>query len=1255
MHAARTLRGIVAATVLILTIISVAKAEYGGGSGTRDNPYQIWTPEQMDAIGTDPNNWGKHFKLMADIDLSAYSGSSFHLIGSRWGPGGIRPFTGVFDGDGHTISGLSYSTQEQYPIGLFIYIGYGGFGSDRTEVKNLRLAGVNIDAPKADRVGVLVGSLTSGAITNCSAVDATVAGNSYVGGLIGESNATIRDCSYTGSVTSSGIAGGLVGATDQGAILDCRFEGTVTGQNSVGGLVGWNRISIISCGAAGSVTGNLGVGGCVGYNYGWSYDYPGNITSCWSAAFVKGTDARVGGFIGENASGTIKSCWASGSVEGDSEVGGFAGWASGIVSDCYASGPVRGQTNVGGFAGSTSSSSSYCYSIGRVSGEQSIGGFTPAGSPYQCYWDVQTSGTTQGAGQGKTTAEMMTAATFIGWGYEGLWTIAEGIDYPRLVWENSGGDPLIDPQRTYGGGTGEPNDPYLIDTPEQLISISFYRADFSKHFLFTADLDFNSIDLNEFVPLTINGTLDGGGHHILNFRYLADQHGTVGLLGTVGPAAIVRNLHMVNVRVAGAQAVGALVARNSGRVQDCSVTGTVEGQSETGGLVGYNTGQVIRCTAEVQVTGKDLTGALVGHNTGWVEACSAGGRIVGESSVGGLVGSNDKEIISSYSTADVTGQKEVGSLVGTAGRARFWQACPAPPAHFVPGLSDSRITACYSTGQVSGQQSLGGLIGKNAGVVTGCYAACPVLVTAGKSGSPATVNADAGGLVGKNEYGVVYLSYWDTQVSGLLQSAGGRGRTTARMQTADTFNGWDAFNVWAIEEGRSYPYFQRMDPSGRPMTADPHRYAAGTGMAADPYQIQTPQQWLSIGYHRDDWDKHFILMNDLDLREIDPNAVWTIGIPTTPFIGVFDGNGHTIANFTLRHDGELYVGMFGCLGSALLAPYATPGSISNLRLANADVHGFCHVGGLAGYNDKGGDISACSVGGHVAATGKDAGGLVGYNLGSIKDCSSTCAVTAQEVAGTLTGYNGGTVASSVGSGRVRTTGSRDSYAGGLVGDNGGTIQLSHFVGSVLGKYTAGGLAALNEGTIWMCSARATVTGTYLLGGLVGYNESGRTIIGSFASGTTIGGNAAGGLVGHNAGTISNCFAAGQVRGDERIGGLVGSCSDATEIRFCYSSCLVKGRNLVAGFVGELPRWDKVDITSCFWDIDSSTMTDGVATADPDPSGVLGLRRSNMRAGLTAAVAPWGFVGKMDVWKILDGQDYPRLSWEAASKRNDTAK
>ncbi|MHC4109643.1 MAG: hypothetical protein ACYSUY_01120 [Planctomycetota bacterium] len=75
-----------------------AQAKYGGGSGTAGDPYLIYTSEQMNAVGTNPDDWRKQFKLMADIDFGGSTQTKFNFIGYSG-----KPFSGVFDGNRHSI------------------------------------------------------------------------------------------------------------------------------------------------------------------------------------------------------------------------------------------------------------------------------------------------------------------------------------------------------------------------------------------------------------------------------------------------------------------------------------------------------------------------------------------------------------------------------------------------------------------------------------------------------------------------------------------------------------------------------------------------------------------------------------------------------------------------------------------------------------------------------------------------------------------------------------------------------------------------------------------------------------------------------------------------------------------------------------------------------------------------------------------------------------------------------------------------
>ena len=147
-----------------------AEAKYGGGTGEPNNPYLIFNADHMNTIGIDPNDWVKHFRLMADIDLSAFTGTEFNIIGTSL----YDPFSGVFDGNGLTISNFTYTSTGTSYIGLFGYVWRG-------QIKDLGLIDPNLDVASGEYFGSLVGEIKEGTITNCHVEGGSVSGDDTVG------------------------------------------------------------------------------------------------------------------------------------------------------------------------------------------------------------------------------------------------------------------------------------------------------------------------------------------------------------------------------------------------------------------------------------------------------------------------------------------------------------------------------------------------------------------------------------------------------------------------------------------------------------------------------------------------------------------------------------------------------------------------------------------------------------------------------------------------------------------------------------------------------------------------------------------------------------------------------------------------------------------------------------------------------------------------------------------------------------------
>jgi hypothetical protein len=281
--------------LVVLFITLPVRAQYGGGTGEPNDPYLIYTAEQMNEIGLHEEDQSKHFKLMADIDLSAYSGTAFNMIGVPGGRGGSG-FAGVFDGDGHTISNFTFTSTYPGRVGIF-----NSIWGPNARIHNLGLIDPNIDAGAGISVGPLAGRLDMGMITNCYVVGGKISGKRNVGGLVGTNDGHVANCFSYCTIQAEETVGGLVGRNDGIIMTSCSYAG-ITGIIGVGGLVGDNRAEILNCYTRGEVVGQQYIGGLVGNNV-WLGHTPivghGIIRTCYSTTTVSGNE-QIGGLIGLN-------------------------------------------------------------------------------------------------------------------------------------------------------------------------------------------------------------------------------------------------------------------------------------------------------------------------------------------------------------------------------------------------------------------------------------------------------------------------------------------------------------------------------------------------------------------------------------------------------------------------------------------------------------------------------------------------------------------------------------------------------------------------------------------------------------------------------------------------------------------------------------------------------------------------------------------------------------------------------------------
>ncbi len=271
------------------------------------------------AKAADAETLGKNYRLKADLNLKD---TPFNGIGSA-----DQPFTGRFDGQGHTISHVTVNAPEGENAGFFNVI-------KGATIRDLKL------------------------------VDVEITGKTNVGGLVGSARVQLDSSDLSKNVAN------LIGG--------CSVSGTVTGTKNVGGLVGLNEgktdpqtlFSIASavdkCAASVAVNGKEKTGGLVGKN-------GGTITKSSSGGTVKG-DTTTGGLAGDS-SGDIYDSHTSCTVAGSSHTGGFVGFSDGAVKNCYSIGGVSGTDYTGGFAGV----------ISRAENVVSAGQVTIVGTPTQGY------------------------------------------------------------------------------------------------------------------------------------------------------------------------------------------------------------------------------------------------------------------------------------------------------------------------------------------------------------------------------------------------------------------------------------------------------------------------------------------------------------------------------------------------------------------------------------------------------------------------------------------------------------------------------------------------------------------------------------------------------------------------------------------------------------------------------------------------------------------------------------------------------
>ena len=717
--------------------------------------------------------------LMNDIDLGPYLVEGGDLYNAEgWIAFGFSPvsancvaFSGTFDGNGHTISGLIC---DGAGAGLFWKIGENG------TIKNLTIASGSI---KGALIQGSIAQMNYGTIYNCHNYanvfyNSGESSNVILGGIVGVnySSGTIRNCSNSGEITVDGIAwyncyasaGGITG--ENAGILDmvCN-HGSIMAKS---GFYCKNGVSYFEYGSmAGGIVGRVRTGASSPAKLSNAYNTGSinaeNIYNTYYSAY-----AHAGGIVGyyypANSNQQITCCYNIGQISATSAYDGYQ-LAGGIC------GYICSDVN-------TITYSYYLSSIGKESGNSTPTGILPLGP-----------------------SQMILHNSFAGFNFDGVWTMGVG-DYPYPVFGENGDSSLT----------------YNITTAEELWAI---RSDMSGNYVLMNDIDMSELlavgggmytlqgwiaigyvnSQNDCVPFT--GTLDGNGHTISGL--ICDGAGA-GLFWKIGENGTIKNLTIASGSIKGALIQGSIAQMNYGTIYNCHNYANVfynSGESSNvilGGIVGvnYSSGTIRNCSNSGEITVDGIAwyncyasaGGITGENAGILDMVCNHGSIMAKSGfyckngvsyfeygsmAGGIVGrvrtgaSSPAKLSNAYNTGSINAENIYNTYYSAYAHAG------GIVGYYYPANSNQQITCCYNIGQISATSAYSGY--NYAGGICG-------FTTAG-------------------ENSITYCYYLNTIERGIGNNTSNSciALSNALMKRQQSYIGFDFSSIWTMGYG-DYPY-----------------------------------------------------------------------------------------------------------------------------------------------------------------------------------------------------------------------------------------------------------------------------------------------------------------------------------------------------------------------------------------------------------------------------------------------------------------
>ncbi len=607
------------------------------GAGTETVPYKIYDYDDLKYIGKYEYGLDAYYKLMGNINATVSFKENCNAdstVCKGFEP--IGKFSGVFIGNNKIIAGLNINRPDEDSVGLF-----------RALAKGAKVSNVVFDTASYLGESYSYGpARTRGAIR----------GKNYVGVLAGVDNgATVENIFIKYDVSGENYVGSLAGKKSAGSVVRSASRFLVSGKENVGGLVGF-----------------LG---------------EASVADCYSIANVVGTK-NVGGLAGYSDNATVKNSYAAGQIEGDSKWGGL----------------------VGADNKSTYASAYYDSTL----------------------WYVNVTA----AGELRNTRQMVKKENYKGWDFDTTWNITADSTYPYLSWLTDAYYisktmkekiyPNLDVDQTMlkMAGSGTEKDPFLIKTYGDLKSIGFGKYKLSAVYRLANDIDATASRTDErfavggtgFKPIgkydvleefcncygvvlggyakqdtgAFTGEFHGGGHSIdsLFTGFWDKDHKAIGFIDTVAQSAIVDSLSFKGysigrnreLKIGGVATVNkgtirnvnvdvlmdsiyqsaGFVFRNYGSIENVSVKGKVNNSNNVSGIALVNYGNIVGAEVDMRWEGGWCAAGVAVLNKGSIEKATVNATLKGSSGfMGGIAALNTAAgtISESKVNVNVSGQE----------------------------------------------------------------------------------------------------------------------------------------------------------------------------------------------------------------------------------------------------------------------------------------------------------------------------------------------------------------------------------------------------------------------------------------------------------------------------------------------------------------------------------------------------------------------------------------------------------------------